>query len=156
MRVGVIRGDLPGPVFIADLEQTSQPTPTTAPPGQTRYISRPDATRIAAYLTAQGLAASASTIITTCLPVGGPLDVSSATITGIAGLGAATAAQVKGIADLIAPQIAETSIARNSFLKGNLKGLLSASYNPDPSRTPALSNGAAITVVTDDGVTLYT
>ena len=42
MRVGVIRGDVPSPIFLADLEPTSQFNPPTEPFGQTRYISRPD------------------------------------------------------------------------------------------------------------------
>jgi hypothetical protein len=42
MRVGVIRGDVPSPIFLADLEPTSQFNPPTEPFGQTRYVSRPD------------------------------------------------------------------------------------------------------------------
>jgi hypothetical protein len=41
MRVAVIRGDLPGPLFLADLEVISQYDPALEPPGQTYYISRP-------------------------------------------------------------------------------------------------------------------
>ena len=44
MYVGVIRGDLPGPLFLADLEQTSQTNFPTEPFGQTQYISRPNLT----------------------------------------------------------------------------------------------------------------
>ncbi len=56
MRVGVIRGDVPGPIgepgrlFLADLEPTSQFSPPTEPFGQTRYISRPDPIALANYL----------------------------------------------------------------------------------------------------------
>src|SRR5512142_1598056 len=41
MRIGIIRGDLPGPIFLADLETVSQRNFPTEPPGQTIYISRP-------------------------------------------------------------------------------------------------------------------
>jgi len=41
MRIGVIRGDLPGPIFLADLETVSQRDPAIEPPGQTYYVSRP-------------------------------------------------------------------------------------------------------------------
>lgn len=42
MRVGVIRGDVPSPIFLADLEPSSQTNYPTESFGQTRYISRPD------------------------------------------------------------------------------------------------------------------
>jgi hypothetical protein len=38
MRVAVIRGDVPSPIFLSDLEPTSQFNPPTEPFGQTRYI----------------------------------------------------------------------------------------------------------------------
>lgn len=41
MRIGVIRGDLSGPIFLGDLEPVSQQNPTTEPRGQERYIGRP-------------------------------------------------------------------------------------------------------------------
>jgi len=50
MRVGVIRGDTPGPLFLADLEPTSQYNPPTEPAGQTRYVSRPNATTLTNFL----------------------------------------------------------------------------------------------------------
>jgi len=50
MRVGVIRGDLPGPVFLADLEPTSQHNNPVDPVAQTRYVSRPNATAITNFL----------------------------------------------------------------------------------------------------------
>jgi hypothetical protein len=50
MRVGVIRGDLPGPVFLSDLEPTSQSNFPVDPVTQTRYISRPNATAITNFL----------------------------------------------------------------------------------------------------------
>lgn len=156
MRVGIIRGDLPAPLFMADLEPTSQTNFPTEPAGQTRYVGRPDPTRIAAYLTSQGLTVVVADLIAATLPVGGPLDVSSATITGVAGLGAATATQVTRIADLIAPKFVDSEAAIKSFQVGNLAKFRSASYNPDPNRLPALTAGAAIAVVADDGVTAFT
>lgn len=50
MRVGVIRGDVPSPIFVADLEPTSQFNPPTEPFGQTRYISRPSPTALTYFL----------------------------------------------------------------------------------------------------------
>lgn len=41
MRVGVIRGDVSSPIFLSDLEPTSQVNFPTEPAGQTRYLSRP-------------------------------------------------------------------------------------------------------------------
>ena len=50
MRVGVLRGDLPGPVFIGDLEPVSQYNPPVEPKGQERWIDRPKAANIEAVL----------------------------------------------------------------------------------------------------------
>jgi hypothetical protein len=50
MRVAVIRGDLPGPLFLADLEVISQYDPAIEPPGQTYYISRPTVAEMATAL----------------------------------------------------------------------------------------------------------
>lgn len=46
MRVGVIRGDMPGPVSIMDLETISQYDPPTEPRGQERRFGRPDPTNV--------------------------------------------------------------------------------------------------------------
>ena len=92
--------------------------------------------------------------ITALLPVGGPLDVSSATLDTTLGQGA-TDAQLTAVADTIAPHFVNTDVAIKSFQVGMLKGYRSASYNPDPFRIPALPNGAAVTVVQDDGTSLF-
>jgi hypothetical protein len=157
MRVAVIRGDISKALFIADVESKSQASATTEPSrGNSRYVGRPNATNIQNYLNAQGLVTVAATLITATVPVGGPVDVSSATIMGVAGLGAATAAQVAAIQELLAPQFVETDAVKKSFLSGNLSGYRSASFNPDPRRDPALTPGAAIALVQDDGVTPFT
>jgi len=266
MRVAVIRGDLPGPIFVADLESTSQVNPPTEPPGQTRYVSRPttttvgsalstyapaslagtgnitvpatinagnqtlrvktssagsftayliatavystvallaaavntalagsgveayvsptNAARIALRSTAKGAGSyvaydttgngstfntigglagggaaftvpSAATVITALNPVGGPVDTSAATVRTTVG-GGLTDAQVAGIADSIAPQFIETDVVIKSFQVGNLAKFRSASYNPDPNRLPAVSSGAAVVVLADDGTTAFT
>jgi hypothetical protein len=156
MRVAVIRGDLSKALFLADLEPKSLANaPVESPLGQNRYISRPDPTRIAAYFTAQGLSASASGLITATVPVDGPVDVSSATIKGVSGLGSATDAQVLALQDLLSYRVIETDAAKKSFLYGNLLGFRSSSFNPDPRREPALANKAAISCVADDGSTLF-
>ena len=50
MRVGVIRGDLPSPLFLGDLEPVSKANFPIDPVGQTRYLSRPDPTTLTNYL----------------------------------------------------------------------------------------------------------
>ena len=50
MRVAVIRGDLPGPLYLADLEVISQYDPAIEPVGQTFYISRPILSEMATAL----------------------------------------------------------------------------------------------------------
>lgn len=55
MRVGVIRGDLPSPLHIDDVEQVSRYNPPTEPRGQERYVSRPTVAEL------EGVLASAST-----------------------------------------------------------------------------------------------
>ena len=98
---------------------------------------------------------SAASIITATLPVGGPLDVSEATLRANVGDGASEA-QLSAFADSIAPRLIETDAAIKSFQVGMLAGYQATSYNPDPSRRPALTAGPAIVVVQDDGVTPFT
>lgn len=50
MYVAVIRGDIPGPLFLGDLETISQTNFPTEPVGQTVYISRPNPTVLTNYL----------------------------------------------------------------------------------------------------------
>lgn len=280
MRVGVIRGDMPGPVCLTDLEPVSRYNPSTEPRGQEVYISRPTVAEVegvlsnatygagaviegsdisgsfpititgsnddlkiktsaaAAFTTvliaqtsyanitalvaavntalaAGGVAAtarqgagsgvrlaiesntkgvssylaidstaggsvfntpagfgasavtrtmpSAASFITATLPVGGPLNVSTTTINGV---GASTSANAlsliptargthEALADAIAPQFAETTVALDSYLVGSIADLRNASFNPDTRRVPALSNGAAIAVVANDGSTTF-
>lgn len=281
MRVGIIRGDLPGPVFVADLEPVSQYNPPTEPRGQDVYISRPtvaevegvlanatsgagaviegsnisgsfpititssnddfkvktsaaasyttvliaqavyanittfvaavnaalvggglavtarqgtgSGTRLAiesnakgvnSYLaidataggsvfnTPAGFGASAivrtmptaATYITALNPVGGTLNVSTATINAVGSTTATNALNLipstrgtqTALANAIAPQFTETSVAVESFQVGMLASLRSANFNPDTRRSPALVNGAAIAVVADDGSTTFT
>lgn len=156
MYVGVIRGDLPGPLFLADLEPTSQTNFPTEPAGQTRYIARPNLAKITAYLASQSLAASAAALITATNPVGGPLNVASATIKAVAGLGAATNAQVAALQNLLAYHFSETDVAIKCFALGNMAKYLASTFTPDPNRKPALAQSAAIYVVQDDGSSLFT
>lgn len=277
MRVGVIRGDLPSPLFMGDLEPISQLDFPTEPVGQSRYVSRPDPTTLTNYLSgfnndgiaivgfagvpagvqsstavsfplsihgstgannvlrvknssggsftavtvatatyntmallvaavnavltaAIGVVAttdatgtllvlqstvvgvgsfvavdtvgngstfnaavnipnggatftmpSAATIITALLPVGGPLNVSTAAI--LTNVGASPAAA--SVADKIAPRFIETEVAVGSFQVGMLSGYLKSTFTPDPNRIPPLQTGAAISVVQDDGVSAF-
>lgn len=105
---------------------------------------------------------SATTIITGLNPVGGTLDVSTTTMNA---LGATTAANAlslipttrgthEALADAIAPQFLETTVALDSYLVGYIAALRSASFNPDPRQ--GLVAGAAIQVVQDDGSSAMT
>lgn len=265
MRVAVIRGDIPGPLFLADLEDVSQYNPPTEPRGQERYLSRPTSVTVGAALglyapaslgstaditfplaitaptqtlkikgaaadpytsvlipiavyanittllaainsvlpaafvalplatstllrvafqtTAKGaglriqydttaggstantplaLAAggalftvpSAATVIAATVPVGGPVDVSPATIRTQVGSGL-TSTQWVGIMDALAPQFVESDVAVKSFQVGYMHDLRNAAWNPDVNRLPAIASGAAIAVVQDDGVTAF-
>jgi len=277
MRVGVIRGDLPSPVLLADLEPVSRYNPPTEPRGQEVYVSRPTVAEVEAVLASSSVGAgatlnggnilgsfplaitalnddlklrlsaaptafttvlipqavyatladlvaavnsvtspigvlartnvaangialesmtrgvssylendsvaggsvantplsladgavrtmpTAATYITALLPVGGPLDVSVATINAV-GAGTASAAlslipttrgTQEALADAVAPQFIESTVAIDAFLVGYIADLRNANFNPDPSRLPPLVNGPAVTVVTDDGVTLF-
>lgn len=277
MRVGVIRGDLPSPLFLGDLEPVSKANFPIDPVGQTRYLSRPDPTTLTNYLSGfnnDGLAIvgfagvpagvqsstavtfplsihgsagannvlrvknssagtftavtiatasyttmallvaavnavltsaigvvattdstgtllvlqsttvgvgsfvavdtvgngstfntpvnlpnggtsftmpSATTIITALLPVGGPLNVSTASL--LTNVGASPAAS--GVADKIAPRFIETEVVIGSFQVGMLSGYLKSTFTPDPNRIPALQTGAAVTVVQDDGTSAF-
>ncbi len=267
MRVGVIRGDLPGPVFLGDLETVSQQQFPIEARGQTQYLARPDLTAVAATLTAaaaslestssisfplvigagnkvlkvrhatsgsfttvtlaqatyanittlsaavnaalatatlttivaeQGstslklrlrvttpvgtgaalsigttgsgssfngpanftaggmnfVVPTAAATITALLPVGGPLDVSRTTIKATVSAVLSTD-QVAAVADAIAPKFVETNAAIKSFEVGQIATLLSSTFNPDSRRMPPISSGAAVTVVADDGTTLF-
>jgi hypothetical protein len=267
MRIGVIRGDMQGPISIMDLEAVSQYNPPTEPRGQERRIGRPNVdvvnaalianipaglegttnisagatitasnddlkiktvstagfttvlvaqaayasgaalvTAVNAALSGGGVSArarlsddglhlvlysltngtgsflsvdtvgngsvfnnavglgagggsftipSAASIITDTLPVGGPLDVSETNLRSNVGFGASDP-QLSAFADSIAPRLIETDAAIKSFQVGMISGFRSSSYNPDPSRLPALTPGAAISVVQDDGSTPFT
>jgi len=50
MRIGIIRGDLPGPIHLTDLEAVSQYNPPTEPRGQERAIGRPTTAKLDAVL----------------------------------------------------------------------------------------------------------
>jgi hypothetical protein len=93
-------------------------------------------------------------VIVTSLPVGGPLDVSTATLVATVGAGA-TPAQIAALANAIAPQFIDTDVAIKSFQVGMMHGFLLPTYTPDPNRLPAMALGPAIEVVADDGVTPF-
>lgn len=159
MRVGVIRTDLSAPILAADLEQVSRRNDSVDAPGQVRYLSYPTDDALqkamddngATGVTVAALRAAVYDSATT-------FDVSSSTILALgawAGLDAdVQASLVADIADTVAPQFAETDVAIESFLLGNLAGYRSATFNPDP-RNSAVSAGAAIYVTEDDGSTNF-
>lgn len=106
----------------------------------------------------------AASAFSAAIGIPGGLDVSQATLEAVgagdnsnalephydAGLTRGGAA----LADLVAPQFAETDVAVESFLVGMLSELASANFNPD-SRNSASVVGAAIAVVEDDGATAF-
>jgi len=92
----------------------------------------------------------------------GGLNVSQATVQAI-GTGTATnalapyyaAGRTPGVIDVFAQQFAETDTVIESFLKGNLKGYVASTFNPDPRKASAVT-GAAIKILADDGSTTFT
>lgn len=274
MRAGVIRGDMPGPILLADLEPVTDRNVPTEAPGQVRYLSRPTVAEVeaaladettgagaviegstlafnvtvtaattddlklktsaAAAFTTYTIAAavytnltdliaainaalagsgvtcreniagdgialesdekgvnsyleldteangsnadtnlglpdgdvrdmpSAAAFITDTLPVGGPLDVSTATIEAVGAGDNANALSLipaargttAALAEAIAPQFTETPVLEDSMRSGMLYGFLNANYNPGPDQ--GLVDGPAIEVVQDDGSTAYT
>ncbi len=104
---------------------------------------------------------SAATFITALNPINGTLDVSTATINAV---GASTATNALSliptargttgkVADAVAPKLAETAVAIDSYLVGMISEYRNAAFNPD-SRS-GLPSAAAISVVADDGVTPF-
>jgi len=100
-------------------------------------------------------------LITDCLPVGGPLDVSAATISasGVAATALLSLLYIpaargthSALANAIAPLIFNTVVAQDSYLGGQIADLLNAGYTPDPNLLPT---GAAVEVVEDDGSTTF-
>ena len=275
MRVGIIRGDLPGSLFLGDLEVISQYDPAIEAPGQTYYVTRPTMEEVAqvladvhhgagatleggniagtlpititalnqtlairklaslgyttvlvptgVYATVASLVAAVNSVlpsdfiarvgvdagtlaieatlrgvnswlqvaavatstfnvpanfpatatirtmptatdyIAVCNPIGGPLDVSEATIKSV-GAGTSTNAldlipasrgTTATMADTIATRLIETPTAVMSVSVGSLSEYLNLNYNPDSRLVPPLPNGAAIAIVEDDGVTPY-
>lgn len=97
---------------------------------------------------------TAANILSLALPLGGPLDVSGATLLPL--VGASVVYQndlLAAFRSSIALKIHETSVVQDALKAGVLKALLSVSYSPDPNRFPP---GAAISIVEDDGSTAFT
>lgn len=155
----VLRTDLKNPLFISDVESVSQTNPgTESPKGQARYVSRPSAAKIQAYLDDQSLTASAATLITATVPgyTGGgsvpTVDISATAIKAVTGLSGASDAQVEALQNMLGYHFVETDAVKKSFLAGCLHGYLSSSFNPDSRGDlshPASTAGQAIKVVQD-------
>lgn len=93
-------------------------------------------------------------VITAMSPPGGSLNMSAAAQLTNFGAGG-TDEQRDTLIGSIAPHFIETDAFVKSFQIGMISGYRSATYNPDPSRVPALTLGAAINVVQDDGTTAF-
>lgn len=75
MRVGVIRGDLAGPLHIMDLEPVSQYNPVIEPRGQDRLLSRPTVASVAAALLRIGAGAKGTADLTNGATINGTNNV---------------------------------------------------------------------------------
>jgi hypothetical protein len=148
----MVRDDLDdAQVLLADLENTSQESYEFRD-GQERYFAREgleeavDAWR----LTNSIAAVTSAAIIAATVPVGGPVDVSIATLNGIhASILALGAAAKEDLQDILAPHFYETEIFQLSFRSGKL------AFYANPSFAYGGVAGAALEVVEDDGVTAY-
>lgn len=170
MFIAVIRRDLEKAIFLADVEPKSTANATTeSPRGQDRYLSPPNSAAIQKYITDQGLAGTASALITATVPVytGGAITLSNYNISGtqiktVTG-GGTSNAQVAALQALLAYHFVETDVLKKSFLNGNIKGYLSpyvappnlSGFNPDSRRFPAFTPGQAIVCLADDGSTQF-
>lgn len=104
---------------------------------------------------------AASAFITALNPVSGTADVSNTAINAVGATTNANALSLiptsrgtqTAIAEAIAPRIYESTEAIDSFLVGAIAEYRNAAFNPDPRR--GLPNGAAISVLADDGVTAF-
>lgn len=106
---------------------------------------------------------AASAFLTAAGVPGGPITVSQAILEAVGTSTNARAlepfydagsSRATVVADAIAPIIAETDVALESFLVGNLAKYRSASFDPDPRRS-SVPAGAAVSVVEDDGSTAF-
>ena len=160
MRVGVIRNDLSAPILAADLEQVSRRNSSVDAPGQVRYLHHPTDAELQKAMDDNGATGvTVAALKAVVYPTPTTINVSSAAILALGAWGGLASpvqvALVADIADAVAPKFAETDVAVESFLVGNLAGYASASFTPDRRRLPALALGPAIAVVEDDGVTVF-
>lgn len=151
-RIGMVRDDLDAAqVLLADLENKSGESYEFRE-GQERYYQRGDLEEaVDAWRLVNGITAvTSATIIAATVPVGGPVDVSIATIdaidASIAGLGLPAKVDLQ---DILAPFFDETEIFQQSFREGTL------AFFADPAFSYGGVAGAALEVVEDDGTTAY-
>ena len=150
-RIGMVRNDLDNAqVLLNDLENKSQESYELRQ-GQERYFERPTETAVDAWRLDNAITAvTAAAIIAGTNPVGGPIDVSIATINALdASINALTAAQKEDLQEILAPFFFETDVFQQSFRNGTLSYLSGATF------AYAGVTAAALEVVEDDGVTPY-
>lgn len=106
---------------------------------------------------------AASAFLTAAGIPGGPVNVSQTALQAVGSGGNSNAlkpfydasdSRATGVANAIAPMFAETEVALESFLVGNLAKFRNAGYDPDRRRS-AVPAGAAVSVVADDGSTAF-
>ena len=138
-RIGMVRDDLDdAQVLLADLENTSQENYEFRE-GQERYYQRGELeTDVDAWrLTNSITAVTSAAIIAATVPVGGPLDVSIATINAIhASINSLGTPAKVDLQDILAPHFWETETFQESFRSGKL------AFYVNPSFTYAAVAGA--------------
>ena len=151
MRIGVIRGDVPGGVTLQDVETVSQRNPTTEPEGQTRHIDRPVLDTVAAAI-------PASTLLTTVdaaaglTVVNGVSDILKVKTDSAAGFDSAdvAAAAYTGVADLVdainAALVTAGSLAVASAHQDGLHIVLSSNESGEGSYIEVDSTGGGSTI----------
>ena len=150
-RIGMVRNDLDdAQILLKDVENTSQQNYEFRE-GQERYYAYVTEEAVDAWRLANGIGAvDAATIIAATVPVGGPVDVSIATIDGIHGSIAALGLAAKqDLQEILAPFFEETEVFQQSFREGTLAFFI------DPAFEYGGVAGEALQVVEDDGVTAY-
>lgn len=149
--IAVVRLDLVGPIFLNDLDHVSLRNFPNEPPGQMRYITPPQVDEVQAWMDTYSIVAvTAQAIITATVPVGGPVDISIATIDAIHAsiLALPLAAKVE-LQNILAYSFVETSKFMLSFDRGVIAAYADTNFSYEGVV------GELIQVVDDDGVTPY-
>lgn len=150
-RIGMVRDDLDAAqILLNDLENKAQESYEFRE-GQERYFEYAKEEDVDAWRLENSITAvTSAAIIAALVPVGGPVDVSIATIDGLHGSIAALGADAKeDLQNILAPYFDETEVFQQSFREGSLAFFSGSGFTYDGV------TGAALEVVEDDGTTPY-